>query len=92
MSCKGLIFRCNVTRYLSINITGAIEVTETIRLRWQKRMSCSGCAKCKWFFKLDNADLKANGQFIKDPQHGKLYAAVRTAGGIRFREVVPSPE
>lgn len=80
IECKGIIFRANVTHY----VTG-INIGQKIRLRQLKRKSCPGCNKCRWIYdqiEEVNEDWPIIG--IDKVKNGKLYTITVTNIGRDF--------
>lgn len=69
--CKGLIFRCYTSQYLSSY--RSIETNKSLRLL--KLSSCKGCEHCEWLWDFIGDDIKEGSydDYIKDCQDGKIY-------------------
>ena len=74
-TCKGLFWKADTTAYFN-HSTGAMNTTR--RLRLLKRRSCSGCAKCSWFFEFMHEEV-LNGlndyseKYLDGIENGKVY-------------------
>lgn len=72
--CKGKIYRCRKSTYVSPTNGNVVAKVEMIPL---KRKSCGGCEQCAWLEEVRDEDMYLNGgeyDYLPPyPKHGKLY-------------------
>jgi len=69
--CKGVFFRCSISRYW---VPKRYEMVEKVSLRFLKSKSCKGCEFCGWVFDYILDDVNEGHIFPVDPVDKAVYA------------------